>query len=285
MLWIANTLSCQVLKKDGWWLQHVAGVRCSRLCSWLCTAAKPTFFSWLGVQAGTRFARSLAEPGMPLPSRCLQQLPTPGSLPVHTLSNTSHGKRHWRKSPHLVSKVLDDKSLIWQTWFFKEGTFIQMSIVEFLGPRVIRAFWHLWKRTHSRLKCLENFSVAKETKKMGDKTLWFAFKLQPRISSTAISKEASNQLCACPSNTLDWALSSGRCSCYVTHRMLLTLPVSHTWRQGSKRYVIWLSSISGGQNSSTTIRDFLWCSVIHKNPKLGFHWSRHHTPSPVHGLA
>lgn len=178
MLWIASTLSCRASKKDGWWLQHVTGARCSHLCSWLCTAAKPTFFSWSGVQAGTRFARSLAEPGMPLPSRCLQQPPTPGSLPTHKLRNTSHGKRYWRKSPHLVSKVLDDKSLIWQTWFFKEGTFIQMSIVEFLGPRVIRAFWHLWKRTQSRLKRLENFSVAKETKKMRDKTSWFAFKLQ-----------------------------------------------------------------------------------------------------------
>lgn len=190
MLWIANTQAVMFRKRMvcGYSMWQESGALVCVPGS--AQAPRSSFFSRSGVQAGTHSARGWAEPGMPLSSCCQQQPPTPGSPPLH-----------YSASPHLVSKVLDDKSLIWHTWFFEEGTFIQMSIVQFLGPSVIRAFWHLRKRTHSHLKYLKNFAVAKETKKMGDNTLWFAFKLPtPWISST----EATNQLCTCLSNTPDW---------------------------------------------------------------------------------
>lgn len=99
-----------------------------------------TFPSWRGVGA----ARAEQSQGCHCPASACSSPRMP--------SHTPAGKQCCRKSPYLVSKVLDDKGFIWHTWLFKESTFIQMSIVKFLGPRVIWAFWHLWKRTQNTLK-------------------------------------------------------------------------------------------------------------------------------------
>lgn len=93
----------------------------------------------------------------------------------------------------------------------------------------------------------------------------------PRIPSSARSKDTVTSRVLASSTVLG---TSSRCSwdtpdtnhaSSVTH-LKAGIPKAHCQTE---------------QNSSTPIRDFLWCFVINKSPKLGFHWGRHtlsHTP-------
>lgn len=72
------------------------------MCPWLCTAAS-SLSPPDGDEAGTPFQElSRARDGT------AQSLPVAAPDPLPTAA----GKQFWRKSPYLVSKVLDDKGLI-----------------------------------------------------------------------------------------------------------------------------------------------------------------------------
>ncbi len=51
---------------------------------------------------------------------------------------------------YLICKMLNNESFIGHPWFFKKSTRLQMSVIQFLSPGVIRALRHLRERERER---------------------------------------------------------------------------------------------------------------------------------------
>lgn len=56
----------------------------------------------------------------------------------------------------LVSKVLNNECAVGHAWLLKEGTRLQVGVVQFLSPGVVRTFRHLEKTWEKSQQLLEN---------------------------------------------------------------------------------------------------------------------------------